>query len=440
MREMKDSGLSWLKMVPHDWKNETIRHLLIARDGGVWGDEVVEDESGTICMRIADFDYERGRFKDCDESILTKRKYPDIQIKKLKLKKGDILVEKSGGGEKTPVGRAVLFDKDYLALFANFMERLRFNSAIVIPEYVEYWLKAWYSCRCSPFYINQTTGIQNINLTLMLAKERIYYPAIADQANIVSFLNAKCADINSLAVDIQAQIDTLEQHKRSVITETVTKGLNPYSEMRDSEIHWVDKLPSHWDVIPSKYLFRNSDLRKRAGDVQLTASQSWGIIPQEEYMERTGAKIVFANQGLENWKHVEPDDFVISLRSFQGGLEMSTVTGCITWHYVVLKAARPIVPRFYKWLFKSDVYIAALQRTCNFIRDGQDLRYSNFSQVPLYIPPMNEQKQIADYLDDKCLEIDTIIAEKRAQKNVLGQYKKSLIFEYVTGKKEVTMT
>ena len=87
MREMKDSGLFWLKMVPHDWKNETIRHLLIARDGGVWGDEVLEDESGTICMRIADFDYERGRFKDCDESILTKRKYPDIQIKKLKLKK-----------------------------------------------------------------------------------------------------------------------------------------------------------------------------------------------------------------------------------------------------------------------------------------------------------------------------------------------------------------
>lgn len=292
----------------------------------------------------------------------------------------------------------------------------------------------------SKVFYNMGNGVrQGLNYS-EFSRLMVMEPSREEQDAIVAFLDAKCTEIDTLAADIQAQIDTLEQYKRSLITETVTKGLNPDSEMRGSEIHWVDKLPSHWEVIPSKYLFRNSDLRKRAGDVQLTASQNWGIIPQEEYMERSGAKIVFANQGLENWKHVEPDDFVISLRSFQGGLEMSSVTGCITWHYVVLKAARPIVPRFYKWLFKSDVYIAALQKTCNFIRDGQDLRYSNFSQVPLYIPPMDEQKQIADYLDDKCLEIDTIIAEKRAQKNVLGQYKKSLIFEYVTGKKEVTMT
>ena len=83
------------------------------------------------------------------------------------------------------------------------------------------------------------------------------------------------------------------------------------------------------------------------------------------------------------------------------------------------------------------MYIAALQRTCNFIRDGQDLRYSNFSQVPLYVPPLDEQEQIADYLDDRCSRIDEIIAGKRTQISTLDEYKKSLIFEYVTGKKEV---
>lgn len=262
-------------------------------------------------------------------------------------------------------------------------------------------------------------------------------PPINQQRLISEYLDRKCTEIDLLVADIQNQIDTLEQYKRSVITEAVTKGLNPDVEMRDSGIPWLDKLPQHWNVIPSKYLFRNSDVRRYSGDVQLTASQNWGIIPQEEYMERTGAKIVFANHGLENWKHVEPNDFVISLRSFQGGLEMSEVVGCITWHYVVLKAAQPIASHFYKWLFKSDVYIAALQRTCNFIRDGQDLRYSNFSQVPIYIPPINEQQQIADYLDERCTEIDGIIAEKRVQLSVLDEYKKSLIFEYVTGKKEV---
>lgn len=291
----------------------------------------------------------------------------------------------------------------------------------------------------SKVFYNMGNGVrQGLNYS-EFSRLMVMEPPREEQDAIVAFLDTKCAEIDALAADIQSQIDTMGQYKSSVITEAVTKGLNPNVEIWDSGIHWVDKLPRHWDIIPSKYLFQNSDVRKRAGDVQLTASQNWGIIPQEEYMERTGAKIVFANQSLENWKHIEPDDFVISLRSFQGGLEMSLVTGCITWHYVVLKAVKPIVPRFYKWLFKSDVYIAALQRTCNFIRDGQDLRYSNFSQVPLYIPPMDEQRQIADFLDEKCSEIDTIIAEKRAQKNVLEQYKKSLIFEYVTGKKEVTM-
>jgi type I restriction enzyme S subunit len=154
-------------------------------------------------------------------------------------------------------------------------------------------------------------------------------------------------------------------------------------------------------------------------------------------MDRTGMKIVLANQGLEKWKHVVPNDFIISLRSFQGGLEMSEITGCITWHYVVLKANRKICYRYYKWLFKSTQYINALQGTCNFIRDGQDLRYSNFIQVPLFELPISEQERIADYLDEKCKMIDETIQEKKEQLATLEEYKKSIIYEYVTGKKEV---
>ena len=116
---------------------------------------------------------------------------------------------------------------------------------------------------------------------------------------------------------------------------------------------------------------------------------------------------------------------------------MSETTGCITWHYIVLKPCREIYSNYYKWLFKSEVYIRALQRTCNFIRDGQDLRYSNFVQVPLVVPPIAEQKEIADYLDKKCAEIDTLISKKAALLGELENYKKSIIFEYVTGKKEV---
>ena len=116
---------------------------------------------------------------------------------------------------------------------------------------------------------------------------------------------------------------------------------------------------------------------------------------------------------------------------------MSEVSGCITWHYIVLRARRKVCHKFYKWLFKSSQYINALQGTCNFIRDGQDLRFSNFSQVPLYIPSLEEQEEIAAYLDEKCSAIDTLIAKKEQLLSELEIYKKSLIYEYVTGKREV---
>ena len=143
----------------------------------------------------------------------------------------------------------------------------------------------------------------------------------------------------------------------------------------------------------------------------------------------------FPNKGLEDWKHVEPFDFIISLRSFQGGLEMSETTGCITWHYIVLKPCKAVCSYYFKWLFKSELYIKALQRTCSFIRDGQDLRYSNFIQVPLFEPSIEEQKEIAEYLNVKCAGIDNLINQKEKYLLEIINYKRSLIFEYVTGKR-----
>ena len=151
-------------------------------------------------------------------------------------------------------------------------------------------------------------------------------------------------------------------------------------------------------------------------------------------MEKQSYKIVLADKGLENWKHVEPNDFIISLRSFQGGLEISYIPGCITWHYIVLKPKAGVEPEYFKWLFKSPRYIQALQRTANFIRDGQDLRFSNFVQVPLPLIPMDEQKDIAEYLNKETARIDSIIADITEQIEKLKEYRQSVISEVVTGK------
>ena len=416
MREMKDSRIEWIGQIPSTWRiNKGKYFISLLNKPARETDEII------TCFRDGEVTLRSNRREDGFTVSLTETGYQGIDV-------GDLIVHGMDGfagaigisdsrGKATPV--------------------LNVLNTTECKKYIMYLMRSMAYCG---LFLSLSTGIRVRTCDTNWKKLReIDYllPDLLEQQNIANYLDAKCAEIDALAADIQTQIDTLEQYKRSVITEAITKGLNPDVEMACHQISWIEQMPAHWKIIPSKYLFHNSDKRKCEGDQQLTASQKHGIITQQEYMERENSKIVFANQGLENWKHVEPYDFVISLRSFQGGLEMSETTGCITWHYVVLKANKPICPRFYKWLFKSSAYINALQGTCNFIRDGQDLRFSNFAQVPLYEPPLSEQEDIASYLDMKCSQIDSISDQKKEQLTVLEAYKKSLIYEYVTGKKEV---
>lgn len=270
-----------------------------------------------------------------------------------------------------------------------------------------------------------------------LGQLKVPMPPLSEQQAIADYLDETCSKIDEIIAEAKASIDEYKNLREAVISNATTRGIKKNRCMKSSGVEWVLEIPSDWDMIPAKVLFSQSNERKHVDDVQLTASQKYGIISQVEYMKRENSRIVIATQGIENWKHVEPNDFIISLRSFQGGLEKSDVSGCITWHYVVLKANNGVYYNYFKWLFKSDKYINALQGTCNFIRDGQDLRFSNFVQVSLLAVPIEEQKEIADYLNKKVPKIDSLISEKESLINDLEAYKKSLIFEVVTGKRKV---
>ncbi len=306
------------------------------------------------------------------------------------------------------------------------------------PCYYDYYFKTQYWAMA---FFAHGKGVSFDNRWTLGAEDLMRYyipiPPIEEQKSIATYLDNKCAQINSVIEQTQHSIEEYKRMRQAVISQAVTRGIRPNRTMKDSGMEWVKQIPDDWSPIPSKYLFINSDTRRQPNDVMLTASQKYGIISQEEYMERENAKIVLANKGLEDWKHVEPYDFIISLRSFQGGLEMSETTGCITWHYIVLKPCKEIHSRYYKWLFKSDLYIKALQGTCNFIRDGQDLRYSNFVQVPLFEPSISEQIEIADYLDVMITNIDELISKKEQFISELEKYRRAIIYDYVTGKREV---
>lgn len=262
-------------------------------------------------------------------------------------------------------------------------------------------------------------------------------PPREEQNKIVRYLDWQVSKINKLIHGYQRQIKLLEERRQTVIDRAVTKGVRHGRQMQSMQANWMGDIPADWKMIPSKRLFLESKERKHPDDKPATASQKYGIILQEDYMKSENKRIVIATQGLDDWKHVEPDNFVISLRSFQGGIERSEIFGCVTWHYIVLLPQKYVVPRYFKWLLKSKSYIKALQGTSEFIRDGQDLRYSNFVKVDLPLIPASEQEEIADYIEQETAKIDRAIPVLEKEIELLKEYRTRLISDVVTGQMDV---
>lgn len=419
--EMKDSGVKWIGDIPESWTIRPLKSLYTLTTGFTPNskDDSLYDENGETWVTIGDL---KGDIIYNSKQKISK-KVADMHRAEM-TKQGSLMYS-----FKLSVGAVAVAGKDLFTneAIASFLPKNRHGNL----HYLKY--------ASSLIIGNANTNIYGafiMNQQLIL-NAPLPLPSPDEQQAIVDYLDETCFKIDEIIAEAKASIDEYKNLREAVISNATTRGIKKNRSLKSSGVEWVLEIPSDWNMIPAKVLFLQSNERKHVDDVQLTASQKYGIISQVEYMKRENSRIVIATQGIENWKHVEPNDFIISLRSFQGGLEKSDVSGCITWHYVVLKANNGVYYDYFKWLFKSDKYINALQGTCNFIRDGQDLRFSNFVQVPLLVVPIEEQKEIADYLNKKVPKIDSLISEKESLINDLEAYKKSLIYEVVTGKRRV---
>ena len=267
-------------------------------------------------------------------------------------------------------------------------------------------------------------------------------PPPSEQAAIVRFLDHADRRIRRYIRAKQKLIALLEEQKQALIHEVVTGRIDvrtgrPYPAYTDSGIEWLGAVPAHWDVRRSKRVFRPRTERARPGDTQLSATQTHGVIAQADYEERIGRKVTKILRHLDQRRHVEVDDFVISMRSFQGGLERAWRSGCIRSSYIVLQAATELTIGYFGHLFKSVGYIRALQSTANFIRDGQDLNFENFCRVDVPFPPVEEQRQIARAVDREMNHIASSIERSRRQIGSLHEYRARLIADVVTGKLDV---
>ncbi|WP_228282075.1 restriction endonuclease subunit S [Acinetobacter indicus] len=428
----KDSGVEWLGEIPSDWEMISLKRSIDGCFNGLWGSDPKANHDDIVVLRVADFN--RNKLV-IDNSKLTFRNIKKSEIGNRLLKKGDLLIEKSGGGDKTLVGCVVLFNEDYKALTSNFVAKM--TPKINVNSYfLNYFFATLYANNINYQSIKQTTGIQNLDTNSYL-NEKLVLPSLYEQEAIVNFLNQKASEIDQAIAIKEQQIALLNERKQIVIQKAVTQGLDPNVPMKDSGVEWIGQIPEHWEVIRSKFLFTQRKENSKKDDVQLSATQAYGVIPQEEYEKRTGKSVVKISLHLDKRKRVHLNDFVISMRSFQGGLERAWAEGCIRSSYVVLKPLKPIDPDYYGYLFKTPMYIKALQNTSNFIRDGQDLNFGNFSQVDLFIVPLSEQKQIVEYIKSQLGDFEKHLELLNQQIEKLKEYKTTLINDAVTGKIKV---
>ena len=282
------------------------------------------------------------------------------------------------------------------------------------------------------------TGIRLTMSFSDMKKMQFPVPPLQEQQQIVRYLDWKTSQINHLIHGYEQLISLLEERKTAVINEAVTKGIRKGVAMKDSGVHWLKEIPSHWNMVYSKQLFALRKDRAFPEDEQLTSSQKYGIISQKKFMEIEGRRVTVVLKGEDILKHVEKGDFVISMRSFQGGLEYSYVSGKISSAYVMLIPHHEhVYDEYYKWLFKSPSYIKALQGTSDLIRDGQALRYANFAKVYLPQVPIEEQQEIAEYISENVRMIEKTMRPIQEQIEYLRERRTRLISDVVTGALDV---
>ena len=416
MRKLKYSGTDWLGMVPEDWSVERTKYHFY--------------NEKTIVGMFVD-DYERlaltmkGVIKRSKEDAngLQPEKFDSYQI----LRK-DELVFKLIDLQNVTTSRVGLSPYDGLVSPAYIV--LKANGK-VLPEFAEqYFLFLW---RNEIFNFLGNDGVRSSLNASDLLNIPIVVPSIEEQKRIVEYLDARCAEIKTIISEIQAQIDVLEQYKRSVITETVTKGLNPDAEMKDSGIQWIGMMPSHWECIRGKYILKYIQKPVREDDGVITCFRD-GEVTLRSNRREDGFTMADKEIGYQG---IDVGDLVVhGMDGFAGAIGISDSRGKASPVLNVLgtEQNKRYIMYFLRSMAYSDVFLALATgirvRSC-------DLRWNKLAELFYPVPPIEEQDAIVAHINSLLQKTNDVIADKKEQLAVLEAYKKSLIYEYVTGKKEV---
>jgi len=410
MRATKDSGFEWIGIIPSEWGLSRIGQVYRLRN-----------------TKVSDTDYpplsvtNKGIVPQLDTAAKTNA-HDDRKL----VKKGDFAINSRSDRR----GSCGISDYDgSVSLINTILAPLNEMN----PGYYD-WL--FHTVQFGDEFYKFGHGIVDDLWTTgwqEMKKITIPTPPLSEQKRIADFLDAKCAEIDALTADIQAQIDTLEQYKRSVITETVTKGLNPDTETKDSGVQWIGNMPAHWDVIRGKYILRYMQKPVREDDGVITCFRD-GEVTLRSNRREDGFTMSDKEIGYQG---IDVGDLVVhGMDGFAGSIGISDSRGKASPVLNVLDTDqhKRYIMYYLRSMAYSDVFLALATgirvRSC-------DLRWNKLAELSYPVPPLDEQNAIVKHIDSVLSKADAVIADKKTQLATLDEYKKSLIFEYVTGKKEV---
>ena len=417
-REMKDSGVEWIGEIPKDWKIGRVKNVFIRKN------EKARQENPTILslarsgVKVRDISTGEGQIA---ESYYN---YNPVEIGDLLLNPMDLY---SGANCSISKVSGVISPA-----YINLKAKKGYNS--VYYDYyfkTQYWAMALFAHGKGVSYDNRWT----LNAEILF-NYYITLPKYHEQEKIANFLDEKVAEIDRLIDNAKKSIEEYKHYKQSVITEAVTKGLDPNVEMKDSGIEWIEEIPKDWGINIINHIFSNLKNKNVNLQEKNLLSLSYGKIIRKNIKDNTG----LLPKNFTGYNIIEKNDIVLRLTDLQNDHKSLRVgraeeRGIITSAYITLRPRRNIDTRYYyRFLHTFDIH-KGFYGMGSGVRQG--LNFDELKYLKILNPPVHEQIKIFNYLDLKCNEIDDLISKKEQLVLELESYKKSLIYEYVTGKKEV---
>ena len=436
----KDSGVKWLGEIPSHWEIVPTKSCLESSTSGIWGNDPINDGSDIICLRVADFNYEKGGIR---KDKLTYRNYSKELSNDKVLKDGDLLLEKSGGGDLYPVGRVVRFDSCLsTATCSNFIQILR-PKKNVYSSFIYYSFYVKYARKVNALYFNQTTGIQNLKVKEYL-NSPIILPPLSEQQAIATYLDKVTSQIDTAISQQQKMIDLLNERKQIIINNAVTKGLDPNVKMKDSGVDWIGEIPEGWDVRKLKHIAKTnsgSTPRSISGKDNPQSTIKWVRTTdlKNSHITDTSEYLSINEMKSASCPLLPKGTVLISMYGGEGSfgkLGLLDTEATINQALCSINCTDKIIPEFIFFYLQAihPIWIKFAMST----RKDPNLNQQTIKNIDVVFPAIDEQMYIVSAINKSIIQIDRALDNFNDQISLLQERKQIIINEVVTGKVKVS--